>query len=91
MLDRPRAGQVHASSFLQAFPGNIGPMQKATVVTFDADGTLWDFRLAMRRALSHIQLNNPRGRSPDMYHELGLEQLRRRHHTSVGTRRQTRC
>lgn len=29
-------------------------MHKATVITFDADGTLWDFRLVMRRALSHV-------------------------------------
>jgi len=54
MLDRPRDGRLHVSSFLQAFPSNIGPMQKATVITFDADGTLWDFRLVMRRALSHV-------------------------------------
>lgn len=91
MLDRPRDGQVHASSFLQTFPSKIGPMQKVSVITFDADGTLWDFRLVMRRALSHVQLNNRRSRSPDMYHELGLEPLRRRHQTGVvGTRRQTR-
>jgi len=29
-------------------------MHKATVITFDADGTLWDFKLVMRRALSHV-------------------------------------
>ncbi len=54
MLDRTRDGQVHVSSLLQAFPSKIGPMQKATVITFDADGTLWDFRLVMRRALSYV-------------------------------------
>ena len=38
----------------RAFSSKIGPMQKTTVITFDADGTLWDFRLMMRRALSHV-------------------------------------